>query len=120
MSAAGSCAGGLARREQLVRSRTRAKNEIHASLQRRLQAKPPCSDLFGVKGRQWLAGLELPLEERESVDAGMRHIEFLDAEIAAVGEADRPAGTVVAGDPPADDRAGREPGLCRVVHRRGR
>ena len=47
----------LARREQLVRARSRSKNEIHASLQRRLQAKPPCSDLFGVKGRQWLAGL---------------------------------------------------------------
>jgi transposase len=74
----------LARREQLVRSRTRAKNEIHAVLQRRLQGKPPCSDLFGVKGRQWLAGLELPLEERESVDAGIRHLKFLDAEIAAV------------------------------------
>ena len=74
----------LARREQLVHSRTRVKNEIHACLQRRLQAKPPCSDLFGVKGRQWLAGLELPLEERESVDAGIRQIEFLDAEIAAV------------------------------------
>src|SRR6476646_1848741 len=40
----------LARREQLMRSRSRAKNEIHAALQRRLQAKPPCSDLFGVKG----------------------------------------------------------------------
>jgi transposase len=74
----------LARREQLVRSRTRAKNEIHAVLQRRLQGKPPCSDLFGVKGRHWLAGLELPLEERESVDAGIRHVEFLDTEIAAV------------------------------------
>ncbi len=73
----------LARREQLMRSRTRAKNEIHACLQRRLQAKAPCSDLFGVKGREWLASLELPLEERESVDAGIRHIEFLDAEIAA-------------------------------------
>jgi transposase len=73
----------LARREQLVRARTRSKNEIHASLQRRLQAKPPCSDLFGVKGRRWLAELELPLEERESVDAAMRHVEFLDAEIAA-------------------------------------
>ncbi|MGH2883139.1 MAG: IS110 family transposase, partial [Solirubrobacteraceae bacterium] len=73
----------LARREQLVRSRSRAKNEIHACLQRRLQAKPPCSDLFGVKGRQWLASLELPMEERESVDAAMRHVEFLDAEIAA-------------------------------------
>src|SRR5215203_1506795 len=73
----------LARREQSVRARTRAKNEIHAALQRRLQGKRPCSDLFGVKGRQWLAGLELPLEERESIDAAMRHVEFLDTEIAA-------------------------------------
>jgi transposase len=74
----------LARREQLVHSRSRAKNEIHAVLQRRLQGKPPCSDLFGVKGRRWLATLELPVEERESVDAGLRHVEFLDSEIAAV------------------------------------
>ena len=74
----------LARREQLMRARTRSKNEIHAALQRRLQAKPPCSDLFGVKGRRWLGALQLPLEERESVDAAIRHIEFLDAEIAAV------------------------------------
>src|SRR5215218_9071319 len=74
----------LARREQLVHSRSRAKNEIHAVLQRRLAGKPPCSDLFGVKGRQWLASLELPTEERESIDAGIRHIEFLDSEIAAV------------------------------------
>ena len=53
-------------------------------LMRRLQGKPPCSDLFGVKGRQWLRRLELPVEERETVDAGLRHIEFLDAEIAEV------------------------------------
>ena len=45
----------LARREQLVHARSRSKNEIHAVLQRRLQGKPPCSDLFGVKGRTWLA-----------------------------------------------------------------
>ena len=31
----------LVRREQLVRSRSRVKNEIQACLQRRLQAKPP-------------------------------------------------------------------------------
>ena len=74
----------LARREQLVHARSRSKNEIHAVLQRRLQSKPPCSDLFGVKGRTWLASLEVPLEERESVDAGIRHVEFLDAEVAAV------------------------------------
>ena len=74
----------LARREQLVHARTRAKNEIHAVLVRRLQGKPPCSDLFGVKGRSWLASLQLPVEERESVSAGIRHIEFLDWEIRDV------------------------------------
>jgi transposase len=74
----------LARREQLMRTRTRAKNEVQAVLQRRLQERPPFADLFGVKGRQWLAGLELPVEERESVDAGLRQIAFTDTEIAAV------------------------------------
>src|ERR1019366_681094 len=74
----------LARREQLMRTRTRAKNEIQAVLQRRLQERPPLADLFGVKGRQWLAGLKLPVEERESVDAGLRQIAFMDTEIAAV------------------------------------
>ena len=74
----------LARREQLVRSRARAKNEIHAVLMRRLQGKPPMSDVFGVKGRKWLRALELPVEEAETVQSALRHIEFLDAEIAAV------------------------------------
>jgi transposase len=74
----------LARREQLVRSRSRAKNEIHAVLMRRLQGRPPMSDLFGVKGRAWLRTLELPVEEAETLESVMRQIEFLDAEIAAV------------------------------------
>jgi transposase len=109
----------LARREQLVRSRSRSKNEVHACLQRRLQAKPPCSDLFGVKGRQCLARLDLPLEERESVDAAMRHGVPRSRDRPG-GEADRQAGAVAAGDPPADDRPGREPDLRGVVHRRHR
>ena len=74
----------LGRRAQLVHSRTRAKNEIHAVLQRRLTGRPPASDLFGVKGRRWLAGVELPLEERATVDACLRHVDFLDSEIEAV------------------------------------
>jgi transposase len=74
----------LARREQLVRSRTRAKNEIHAVLMRHLKGKPPVSDLFGVKGRRWLRELELPVEEAETLKSALRHVEFLDQEIAAV------------------------------------
>ena len=72
----------LARREQLVRSRSRSKNEVHAVLMRRLKGRPPVSDLFGVGGRQWLRQLELPVEEAETVEGCMRHVEFLDAEIA--------------------------------------
>ncbi len=74
----------LARREQLVHARTRAKQEVHAVLHRRLQGKPPSSDLFGVKGRRWLDDLELPLVERESIDAALRHVNFLDYEIGEV------------------------------------
>jgi transposase len=74
----------LNRREQLVHARSRAKNEISAVLQRRLIARPGFADLFGVAGRRWLAEVALPVEERESVDAGLRQIVFLDAEIKAV------------------------------------
>ena len=74
----------LSRREQLVRARSRAKNEIHAVLVRRLVGRPPVSDVFGVKGRRWLAGLDLPVEETETIQACLRHVEFLDGEIAAV------------------------------------
>ena len=76
----------LSRREQLVHARSRAKNEVHAMLMRRLQGKPPCSDLFGVKGRKWLRAVarDLPVEEAETVEAALRHIAFLDKEIEQV------------------------------------
>jgi len=72
----------LARRAQLVRQRTRAKNEVHAVLMRTLKGRPPMSDLFGRGGRVWLGELELPADERETVDGCLRQIDFLDAEIA--------------------------------------
>jgi transposase len=76
----------LARRAQLVRARSRAKNEIHAVLMRCLADRPPASDLFGVKGRRWLGDQQLAVCERETVDAGLRQVDFLDAEIAAVDQ----------------------------------
>jgi transposase len=74
----------LGRRTQLVRARTRAKNDIHAVLLRCLKGKPPVSDLFGVKGRRWLSEQELPATERETVDSALRQVDFLDSEIEAV------------------------------------
>jgi transposase len=50
----------LARRAQLVRQRTRCKNEVHAVLMRNLKGRPPMTDVFGKRGRAWLAELELP------------------------------------------------------------
>jgi len=76
----------LHRREQLVRARTRAKNEVHAVLMRTLRGKPPCSDMFGVKGRRWLEQLrqQLAVEEAETLESALRQIDFLDAEIEQV------------------------------------
>src|SRR4051794_35632083 len=76
----------LARRAQLVRARSRVKNEIHAVLMRCLKDRPPASDLFGIKGRAWLAAQQLALCERETVDAGLRQVNFLDTEIAQVDQ----------------------------------
>jgi transposase len=72
----------LARRAQLVRQRTRCKNEVHAVLMRMLKGRPPMSDAFGRGGRIWLAALDLPADERETVDGCLRQIDFLDGEIA--------------------------------------
>ena len=77
----------LSRRDQLVAARTRAKNEVHAVLIRRLQGRPPVTDIFGVRGREWLAGLELPDDERETIAGCLRHIDFLDTEIGELDTA---------------------------------
>jgi transposase len=74
----------LARRAQLVRQRTRCKNEVHAVLMRTLKGRPPMSDAFGRGGRIWLAELDLPADERETVDGCLRQINFLDGEIAVL------------------------------------
>ena len=74
----------LARRTQLVRARSRAKNEIHAVLMRCLKERPPASDLFGLKGRRWLSEQQLPVCERETVDSALRQVDFLDSEIDQV------------------------------------
>jgi transposase len=84
-------------RAQLLKQRTSAKNQVHATLHRNLVGKPPATDVFGRRGRTWLETVELPADERETVDGALRQIDFLDREIGhddrliaeqAVGSAD--------------------------------
>ena len=72
------------RRERLVRARTRAKNEAHGVLARNLCERAPVTDCFGKGGRRWLAALELPVDERLTLDGCLRQTDFLDAEVAAI------------------------------------
>jgi transposase len=74
----------VARRAALVRQRTRAKNEVHATLSRCLLGRCPVSDLFGKDGRAWLAEQQLGTEEAETVAGCLRQIDFLDDEIAMI------------------------------------
>jgi transposase len=76
--------GLLGRRDRQVRSRTRAKNAVHAALGRELKGRPPMSDLFGREGRAWLGRLELPAHERQIVASCLREVDFLSREIAAL------------------------------------
>src|SRR4051794_12463798 len=86
----------ISRRAQLVRQRTREKNQVHAILIRNLKGRSPAADLFGVAGRRWLAAQQLPVDEREMVEACLRGIDFLDREVAAV---DRALAELVLGSP---------------------
>jgi transposase len=72
------------RRERLVRARTRSKNEAHGVLARNLCPRPPVTDAFGKAGRRWLDHIELPADERLTLDGCLRQVDFLDAEIFAL------------------------------------
>jgi transposase len=81
----------VARRAHIVRQRTRLKNQVQSILHRNLIPRCPAADLFGLKGRQWLAVQELPADERQAVGALLRQLDFhaqelrlIDAELARV------------------------------------
>lgn len=66
----------VARRTHLVRQRTRLKNQVHAILARNLAPSCPHTDLFGKGGRRWLSQQDLPADERRSVEALVRQLDF--------------------------------------------
>jgi transposase len=81
----------VARRAHIVRQRTRLKNRVQSILHRNLVPRCPAADLFGHKGRGWLAEQELPADERRAVEALLDQLDFhgeelklVDAELARV------------------------------------
>src|SRR5215217_6155956 len=74
----------VARRAHIVRQRTRLKNQVQAILHRNLIPRCPAADLFGHKGRRWLAEQTLPADEHHAVGALLRQLDFHAQELAII------------------------------------
>jgi transposase len=72
------------RRANIVRQRTRLKNQVHAILHRNLVVRSAASDLFGIKGRRWLAEQQLPPDEQATLIALLRQLDFQGHELALI------------------------------------
>jgi len=70
------------RRAHIVRQRTRLKNQVHAILHRNLVPRCPAADLFGIKGRHWLAQQDLPPDKQDAARAVLES-GLLGGEVAA-------------------------------------
>jgi transposase len=71
----------VARRNQVVRHRTRVKNEVHAILHAHLVPPCPHADLFGRLGRLWLDGQPLPDDERAAIARHLRELDRLGEDL---------------------------------------
>lgn len=72
----------VARRYQVVRHRTRIKNEVHAILHAHLIPKCPHADLFNGRGRDWLARQAVPDDERGAIERHVRELDRLADDLA--------------------------------------
>jgi hypothetical protein len=79
----------VARRNQVVRHRTRIKNEVHAILHAHLIPCCPHADMFSQIGRAWLKRQPFPDDEMMAIERHLRELdplgedlELLDREVA--------------------------------------
>src|SRR5690242_5113871 len=86
----------VARRNQVVRHRTRVKNEIHAILMAHLVPPCPHAELFSGPGRARRARQVLPDDERATVERRLRELDRLGEGLEVL---DRDIGSAVADDP---------------------
>ncbi len=74
----------VARRYQVVRHRTRIKNEVHSILNAHLIPKCPHADLFNGRGREWLKRQPLPDDEQIAVQRHVRELDRLGEDLAVL------------------------------------
>jgi transposase len=74
----------VARRYQVVRHRTRIKNEVHAILHAHLIPKCPHADLFNKRGRDWLHRQPVPEDERAAIARHIRELDRLGEDLAVL------------------------------------
>lgn len=74
----------VARRYQIVRHRTRIKNEVHAILHAHLIPLCPHADLFSKVGRGWLERQPVPDDERVAIERHVRELDRMGEDLAAL------------------------------------
>src|SRR3954449_8932135 len=86
----------VARRNQVVRHRTRVKNEVHGILPAHLVPPCPHADPFNGPGRAWLDRQVLPDDERAAIARHLRELDRLGEDLAVL---DRDIGETVVENP---------------------
>ena len=86
----------VARRDQVVRHRTRIKNEVHSILHAHLIPRCPHAELFGRLGRAWLGRQPLPADELAAIDRHLRELDRLGEDLTVL---DREVAQAAIGDP---------------------
>jgi transposase len=71
----------VTRRNQVVKHRTRIKNEVHAILHAHLIPRCPHADLFNRRGWEWLARQPLPSDETTAIKRHVREIDRLEEDL---------------------------------------
>lgn len=74
----------VTRRNQVVRHRTRIKNEVHSILHAHLIPKCPHAELFGRLGRNWLSRQPLPDDELMAIERHLRELDRLSEDLGVL------------------------------------
>lgn len=82
-----------------------SKNQVHGILARNLVPTCPHADMFSGVGRRWMGQQDVPADERRSIEALLRQLDFHGAGTGSARPGHRHRSYRGPGRGPADDRA---------------